>query len=99
MGQEINHLHEAIRSALTSFVEEARSLQAGGRVSPAGLSALVERHRFLRAVCMFHSASENEVVFPVVRCDGLTDRSLDEHALRGLDGLMERFLDKQVQGC
>lgn len=30
------------------------------------LSALVERHRFIRAVCRFHSASEDDIVFPAV---------------------------------
>lgn len=27
----------------------------------------MERHRFIRAVCRFHSASEDEIVFPVLR--------------------------------
>jgi len=31
------------------------------------LSALVERHRFIRAVCRFHSASEEETVFPALQ--------------------------------
>ena len=33
---------------------------------PPQLSALVERHRFIRAVCRFHSASEEEIVFPAL---------------------------------
>ena len=38
------------------------------RVCADGLAALVERLRFLRAVCTYHSASEDDVVFPAVRC-------------------------------
>jgi hypothetical protein len=29
------------------------------------LSSLVEQHRFLRAVCTFHSQSENDTMLPV----------------------------------
>ena len=62
--QEIIYFHQAIRSALASFAEETRALReagAAGGVTPAQLAALVERHRFIRAVCLFHSASEDEV--------------------------------------
>ena len=46
---------------------EAAALRAGGGLTAAALAALVERHRFLRAVCAFHSASEDDVVFPAAR--------------------------------
>ncbi|KAK9840584.1 hypothetical protein WJX81_003072 [Elliptochloris bilobata] len=65
--QHITHLHAAIRSALDAFAAEAAALRAGGGLTSAALAALVERHRFLRAVCAFHSASENDVVFPAAR--------------------------------
>ncbi|EFN52596.1 hypothetical protein CHLNCDRAFT_138627 [Chlorella variabilis] len=66
--REIYYFHQAIRSALHSFAAEARALRAAeGRVTTSQLSALVERHRFIRAVCRFHSASEDEIVFPVLR--------------------------------
>lgn len=42
------------------------SLQAQGAMQSVHLSALVEQHRFLRAVCTFHSQSENESMLPVV---------------------------------
>ncbi|KAL4436350.1 hypothetical protein ABPG77_009912 [Micractinium sp. CCAP 211/92] len=65
--REIYYFHQAIRSALHSFAAEARALRAAeGRVTTAELSALVERHRFIRAVCRFHSASEDDIVFPAV---------------------------------
>jgi zinc finger-like protein len=68
--REILYFHQAIRSALASFAEEARALRsagAGAHLGPAQLAALVERHRFIRAVCTFHSSSEDEVVFPALR--------------------------------
>ena len=65
------HIHDAIRASLASFAAEARNLElalglrgaAGGRQ----LGSLLERHRFLRAVCSCHSASESEVLFPAAR--------------------------------
>lgn len=62
--REIVYFHQAIRSALSSFAEETRLLREAGQqgaVTPAQLQALVERHRFIRAVCLFHSVSEDEV--------------------------------------
>ena len=67
-AQHITHLHAAIRSALDAFAAEAAALRAGGGLTAGALAALVERHRFVRAVCAFHSASENDVVFPAARC-------------------------------
>ena len=65
--REIVYFHEAIRSAMRSFAKEAQSLHASSElVSPGQLQALAGRHRFIRAVCQFHSASEDEVVFPVL---------------------------------
>ena len=65
--QEIFYFHQAIRSALHSFAAEVRALRgAEGRVSAAQLAALAERHRFIRAVCQFHSSSEDEIVFPAL---------------------------------
>eukprot|EP00887_Chlorella_sp_A99_P004372 scaffold15.g4372.t1 len=66
--QEIGYFHQAIRSALQSFAAETRTLQtAGAGVTPGQLASLAERHRFIRAVCSFHSASEDEVVFPAMK--------------------------------
>lgn len=59
--KDIAHIHRSICSALEAFAKEARLLQRGGDVSASQLSALVERHRFLRSVCLFHSASEESV--------------------------------------
>ena len=67
-AQHITHLHAAIRSALDAFAAEAAALRGGGALTAGALAALVERHRFVRAVCAFHSASENDVVFPAARC-------------------------------
>ena len=67
--QHIAHVHAAIRSALDAFASEAASLAASDSLKPAALAALVERLRFLRAVCSYHSASEDDVLFPAVRCD------------------------------
>jgi len=54
--------HESIKGALEAFATEAAALQAApGGVSPAQLAGLVERHRFLRSVCAFHTHSEEEV--------------------------------------
>ena len=62
-------MHAAIRSALDAFASEAASLAASDSLKPAVLAALVERLRFLRAVCSYHSASEDDVLFPAVRYD------------------------------
>lgn len=66
--QEISYLHTAIRSAMQSFTSEAKALKEKREFSSAQLSALVDRHRFLRSVCSYHSASEDEVLFPALRC-------------------------------
>ena len=69
--QEVLHIHDAIRASLASFAAEARGLElALGPGAAAGgyqLGSLLERHRFLRAVCSCHSASESEVLFPAAR--------------------------------
>lgn len=67
--EDILHLHAAIRSALESFTDSARALRDAdhGEGSSKALEALVERHRFLRAVCVCHSASEEEVLMPAAR--------------------------------
>jgi hypothetical protein len=57
--------HASIKGALEAFVAEAAALQASrGGVSAAQLAGLVERHRFLRSVCAFHTYSEEEVRAP-----------------------------------
>ena len=58
---------QAIRSALDAFVADAQLLLHTGTVSPPQLSSLVDKHRFLRAICTCHSASEEEAVFPAAR--------------------------------
>ena len=66
--QDIVHLHGAIRAALHGFAGDIRRLQSSADgVDSTQLAALVERHRFLRAVCTFHAASEDEVLFPAAR--------------------------------
>ncbi|GIL45357.1 hypothetical protein Vafri_2604 [Volvox africanus] len=65
--QDIIHFHRIICSSLADFAQEARSLQLGRGVTAAHLSALLERHRFLRSVYVFHSISEEEVLFPEVQ--------------------------------
>lgn len=65
--RDILYLHQAIRSALEAFVHDAQQLLHTGSVSPPQLSSLVEKHRFLRAICTCHSASEEEAVFPAAR--------------------------------
>lgn len=66
--REIIHFHRSICSALQDFAREARALQSGCGLSPsssghpaAALASLVERHRFLRSVYVFHSLSEEQV--------------------------------------
>ncbi|KAK9834239.1 hypothetical protein WJX84_003552, partial [Apatococcus fuscideae] len=65
--QGIRYLHEAIRSALASFVKEAKALRANGSIDPLALNALVERQRLLRSVCHFHIASEEDLLLPAAR--------------------------------
>jgi len=65
--QEITYIHAAIRSALESFAVEAHSMQGSAKITTNRLKALVEKHRFLRSVCTFHSASEDEVLLPAAR--------------------------------
>ena len=52
---------------MEGFATEARILQKKGDPTSKELKALVERHRFLRAVCTCHQASEDEVLFPAVK--------------------------------
>ena len=65
--QEITYIHAAIRSALESFADEAHSIQTGANITATRLKALVDKHRFLRSVFTFHSASEDEVLLPAAR--------------------------------
>jgi hypothetical protein len=60
--QEILYFHHAIRSALQTFASEARALRdaVDGPTAPQ-LEWLVEQHRFIRAVCLAHAESEDEV--------------------------------------
>ncbi|DBB01633.1 hypothetical protein WJX77_010630 [Trebouxia sp. C0004] len=76
--QEITYIHAAIRSALESFAVEAHSMQGGAIITTNRLKALVEKHRFLRSVCTFHSASEDEVLLPAAR--KLMTVANDQHA-------------------
>ncbi|KIY98471.1 hypothetical protein MNEG_9490 [Monoraphidium neglectum] len=65
--QGIVLFHESIMGALEAFATEAAALQAApGGVGAGQLAGLVERHRFLRSVCAFHTHSEEEVMFPEV---------------------------------
>eukprot|EP00879_Flechtneria_rotunda_P008507 GHRR01008912.1.p1 GENE.GHRR01008912.1~~GHRR01008912.1.p1 ORF type:complete len:1552 (+),score=616.00 GHRR01008912.1:172-4827(+) len=64
--------HHSIRGALEVFASEAAALLQQSGASCGQLARLVERHRFLRSVCMFHTLSEEEVMFPeVLRISGL----------------------------
>lgn len=65
--QEITYIHAAIRSALESFALEAHSMQGSVDITANRMKALVDKHRFLRSVCTFHSASEDEVLLPAAR--------------------------------
>jgi iron-sulfur cluster repair protein YtfE (RIC family) len=60
-------VHAAIRSALDAFAAAAAALLTCEVPRPDALAILAERLRFLRAVCTYHSASEDDVVFPAVR--------------------------------
>lgn len=71
--QHIAHVHAAIRSALDAFAAEAAALSSCDVLNPDALSVLAERLRFLRAVCTYHSASEDDVVFPAARSVRLSD--------------------------
>lgn len=55
------------RSALESFAEEAHSIRTGADITTSRLQNLVDKHRFLRSVFSFHSASEDEVLLPAAR--------------------------------
>jgi zinc finger protein-like protein len=82
--RQVVYFHDAIRSAMRSFSEEALSLNSSQTsISPEQLHALAERHRFIRAVCHFHSTSEDEILFPVlheiVGEDGLRHQCEDDH--------------------
>jgi hypothetical protein len=61
LHQGIVLFHHSIRGALEVFTYEAAALQAQAGVTAGQLARLVERHRFLRSVCMFHTLSEEEV--------------------------------------
>ncbi len=85
--QDIIHFHRSICDSLADFVRETRSLRAHGREVTAGqLSSLLERHRFLRSVYVFHSLSEEEVLFPEVQRlamyvgDGAAQQCEKDHA-------------------
>ena len=58
------------RSALESFADEAHSIRTGADITTSRLKALVDKHRFLRSVFSFHSASEDEVLLPAARSVG-----------------------------
>lgn len=63
----IGLVHEAIRRSLEEFRLGVRALRARPHPwSLLDLQQLVDRHRHLRAVCMFHSDSEKDVLLPVV---------------------------------
>ena len=77
----LHHIHAAIRLALKEFVEETSALEAaaakGGPGAGLGqqngadsLASLFEQYRFLRAMCTFHSSSENETVLCAQRLEG-----------------------------
>ena len=59
--QGIVLFHHSIRGALEVFASEAAALQDQSGVTVSQVAGLVERHRFLRSVCMFHTLSEEEV--------------------------------------
>ena len=76
--KKLMYFHEAIRSAMRSFAEEAKSLllekndpSCGAGVGPGSqqdhLRALAERHRFIKSVCHFHASSEDDILFPLLR--------------------------------
>ena len=60
-------MHSAIRSALDAFICEVEALQESNAFAVEALAALDKHHRFLRAVCSFHCASEDAIILPAVR--------------------------------
>eukprot|EP00889_Picochlorum_renovo_P002701 jgi/Picre1/29731/NNA_005114.t1 len=61
--------NEFVCCGYQSFAKEAALLNnnpAAAGVSLEQLQGLAERHRFIRAVCHFHSTSEDEILFPAL---------------------------------
>jgi zinc finger-like protein len=67
--KNILHIHNSICSALHSFREEISALryQESTEVGTGKWHALVEKYRFLRSVCLFHTASEEEVRYRLLK--------------------------------
>lgn len=59
----IIHVHNSIASTLACLEEDAKALLLEN-ADGIRLESLLEKHRFLRAVCRFHMLSEEEVMFP-----------------------------------
>jgi zinc finger-like protein len=67
----LHHIHAAIRFSLNEFVDETLAVEAASakgnglgqqNLGADSLTSLLEQYRFLRAMCTFHSSSENETV-------------------------------------
>jgi zinc finger-like protein len=69
--KKLVYFHEAIRSAMQSFADEAKSLlndpSSNLQSNVDHLRALAERHRFIRTVCHFHASAEDDILFPFLR--------------------------------
>lgn len=52
---------------MEAFAKEARALQERGGFTSKQLNALIDRHHFLRSVCTYHQASEDEVLLPAAK--------------------------------
>ena len=75
--KKVVYFHEAIRSAMRSFADEAKLLLTESTAMTAAesksdtqqnhLRALAERHRFIKSVCTFHASSEDDILFPLLR--------------------------------
>lgn len=65
---DLLYWHDAIRKELRGFAEAARKLQSSVSAPPSDLdlSVLSDRLQFLTEVCVFHSAAEDNIVFPAV---------------------------------
>ncbi|KAG2590902.1 hypothetical protein PVAP13_5NG457100 [Panicum virgatum] len=61
---DILHWHNAIRKDLHDIAEETRRVQQSGDLSD--ISAFNERLQFIADVCIYHSITEDQVIFPAV---------------------------------
>nr|PNR27802.1 hypothetical protein PHYPA_029954 [Physcomitrium patens] len=64
--RELLYWHNAIRKELKEIAEEAAQIQPLGALSPAKLTAFIERSQFLADVCNFQSSAEDKLMCPTL---------------------------------